>query len=65
MIVDVLAVKLDMLMNLNVVIVTPLAIPLMPSIGTQLVNANVSFDQYYWCSQPEVLFVTRLKNITH
>ena len=48
---DVIAVKLDMLMNLNVVIVTPLAMPLMPSIGPQLVNANVSFDRYIaWCS---------------
>ena len=40
---DVIAVKLDTLMNLNVVIVTPLAMPHMPSIRHQLVNANVSF----------------------
>ena len=42
---DVLPVKLDTLMNQNVVIVTPLAMILMPSIRPQLVNANVSFDQ--------------------
>ena len=39
---DVMNVKLDMLINLNVVIVTPLAMQLMPSTGHQLVNANVS-----------------------
>lgn len=40
---DVMNVKLDMLIHLNVVIVTPLAMQRMPSTGHQLVNANVSF----------------------
>ena len=42
---DVIHVNLDSLLSLDVVIVTPLVMKLMPSTGHQLVNANVSFNK--------------------